>query len=140
MMAIIKTERNFVYAYDPQPDDVFVRASLLGPGDEPGTRTPRHLRYLPITEYQGLVDWAVSMADQMAFPIHVLPLSYEDMLVPGRIQPFRDAAARMTDQQRGEMRALVVTTCAEVMRDCDDWQVRADAYNVLRQLKVIHHD
>lgn len=136
-MAIIQTERNVVYAYDPQPDDAFVRASWMGLGDEPGTLRPRSVRYQPITEYQSLVDWAVSMADQMAFPIHVLPLSYDDMLAPGRIQPFRDAAARMTAQQRGEMRALVVTTCTEVMRDCDDWQVRADAYDVLRQLKMI---
>jgi hypothetical protein len=26
----------------------------------------------------------------------------------------------------------------EVMRDCDDWQVRADAYDILRKLKVTY--
>lgn len=137
MMAVIRTERNFVYAYDPQPDDVFVRASLLGPGDKPGVLHPRSLRYMPISEYQGLVDWAVSMADQMAHPIHVVPLSYDDIRNTARIEPFRAAVARMDDQQRGAMRATMVTTCAEVMRDCDDWQVRSDAYDILLQLKVV---
>jgi hypothetical protein len=137
MMAIIKTERNFVYAYDPQPDDVFVQAALIGPGDEPGVLHPRCLRYMPISAYQGLVDWAVSMADQMAHPIHVVPLSYDDMVRTKRIEPFRAAVARMDDQQRGEMRALVVTTCAEVMRDCDDPDIRADMFDILLQLKVI---
>lgn len=139
-MAIIQTERNRVVAHDPQPGDVFVRASLLVPGATPGTQTPRHLRYQPITDYQSLVDWAVSMADKIAYPIHVLPLSFRDMLVPGRFQPFADALAGMDDQQRGELRRLVVTTAAEVMRDCDDPDIRADMFDVLRKLKVIRHE
>jgi hypothetical protein len=139
-MAIFQTERNRVYAYDPQPDDVFVRASLLGPADgedifNPRRLTSRHLRYMPITSYLGLVEWAIGMADKMAYPIHILPLSYRDMMVPGRFKPICEAVASMTDQEHGEMRRIVVTTCAEVMRDCPDQQVRADAYEVLQKLK-----
>ena len=136
-MAIIQTERNRVFAHEPDADDVFVRASFLVQGDAAGTLTPHHLRYLPISEYQAVVDWAVSMADQMAYPIHVLPLSYDDMLAPSRIEPFRAAVARMDDQERGAMRALVVTTCAEVMRDCDEVEVREEAFSVLSKMGVV---
>ncbi|KAJ8134977.1 hypothetical protein OY671_011810, partial [Metschnikowia pulcherrima] len=73
-MAIINTERNRVHAHAIGDDDVFVRISLLG-YDEAGARVVRHSRYEPITEYQAAVDWAVSMADVMAHPIHVVPLN-----------------------------------------------------------------
>lgn len=136
-MAIIQTERNRVHAHAIGDDDVFVRISLLG-YDEAGSRVVRHLRYEPITEYQAAVDWAVSMADLMAHPIHVVPLNGDDMREPSRFGPICDAVASMSDQERGDMRRVVVTTCCEVMRDCDDWQVRADAYDILRQLKVTH--
>ena len=46
---------------------MFVRVSWVG-YDDAGERVLRHLRYDPITEYQAAVDWAVSMADQMAHP------------------------------------------------------------------------
>lgn len=138
-MTIINTERNRVHAHAIGDDDVFVRVSFIG-YDEAGARVTRHLRYEPITEYQRAVDWAVSMADLMAHPIHVVPLNADDMRVPSRFDPICAAVASMTDQERGEMRRVVVTTCAEVMRDCDDWRVRADAYDILRQLKVIHHE
>ena len=139
-MAIIQTERNRVYAHAIGDDDVFVQIALLTPGDAPNTLHPRCLPYQPISEYQAAVDWAVSMADQLAYPIHVQPLSYRDIRYTGRFAPICDAVASMDDQQRGAMRRAVVTTCAEVMRDCDDWQVRADCFDVLTQLKVIHHE
>lgn len=138
-MTTITTQRNKVITEEPEVDDVFVRVSLTVPGDAPGTRTVRHLPYQPISEYDEAVAWAVSMADQLAFPIHVVPLSYSDIRNTGRFKPICDAVASMTDQERGEMRQVVVTTAAEVMRDCDDPEIRADMFDVLRQLKVIHH-
>ena len=119
---------------------MFVRVSLTVPGDDPGTRTVRHLPYQPVSDYEAAVAWAVSMADQLAYPIHVVPLSYSDIRHTERFTPICEAVAAMDDQQRGAMRQVVVTTCAEVMRDSDDWQVRADCYDILTQLKVIHHD
>ncbi|HEX7822544.1 MAG TPA: hypothetical protein VF463_18215 [Sphingobium sp.] len=139
-MTIINTERNRVHAHAIGDDDVFVQIALLAPGDTPGTMRPQTLRYQPISHYQACVDWAVSMADQLAYPIHVQPLSYGDIRNTERFAPICDAVASMDDQQRGQFRREVVTTCCEVMRDCDDWQVRADAYDVLHQLKVIHHE
>lgn len=138
-MAIIQTERNSVHAHARGDDDVFVRVSWVG-YDDAGARVLRHLRYEPISDYQAAVDWAVSMADKMAHPLHVVPFNGDDMREPSRFKPICNAVAGMTDQERGAMRAVVVTTAATVMRDCDDWQVRADCYDILSQLKVIHHD
>ena len=134
----IQTTRNVVITEQPEPEDVFVRVSLMVPGDEPGTRTVRHLPYEPVSQYQAAVDWAVSMADQMAYPIHVVPLSHNDILRTGRWTPFRDFIAGMNDQERGELRRMIVTTAAEVMRDCDDPEIRADMFDVLRKLKVTY--
>lgn len=139
-MTTITTLRNKVVCDEPEADDVFVRVCLTVPGDEPGTRSVRPLRYQPIAEYQAAVDWAVSMADKMAFPIYVVPLSHSDILNTGRWKPFASFIAGMNDQERGELRRIIVTTAAEVMRDCDDPKIRADMFNVLRQLKVIYEN
>lgn len=139
-MTTITTQRNKVITEEPENDDVFVRVSLTVPGDEPGTRTVRHLRYQPISDYEQAVAWAVGMADQLAYPIHVVPLSYSDIRNTDRFVPICEAVASMNDQERGVMRQVVVTTAAEVMRDCDDPEIRADMFDVLRQLTVIDHD
>jgi hypothetical protein len=138
-MAIIQTERNRVHAHARGDDDVFVRVAWIG-YDMAGDRVLHHLPYKPITEYQAAVDWAVSMADQMAHPLHVVPFNGDDMREPSRFQPICEAVARMSDQERGAMRQVVVTTAAEVMRDCDNPAIRAECFDVLRQLKVIHHE
>jgi len=138
-MAIIQTERNRVHAHARGDDDVFVRVSWFG-YDEAGERVLHHFPYQPITEYQAAVDWAVSMADQLAHPIYVVPLNYSDIRNTERFMPICEAVASMTDQERGAMRRDVVNSMCEVLRDCDDWQVRADCYDILTQLKVIHHD
>lgn len=139
-MTTITTTRNRVITEEPEADDVFVCVSFLAPGDTPGTLVARDLRYQPISEYQAAVDWAVSIADQMAHRIYVVPLSYSDVRNTERFAPICDAVASMDDQERGAMRRDVVTTAAEVMRDCDDPEIRADMFDVLRQLKVIHHE
>ena len=95
-MAIIQTERNRVHAHAIGDDNVFVRISLLG-YNETGARVARHLRYEPITEYQAAVDWAVSMADRMAHPIHVVPLNYDDIRNADRFGPICDAHSRPTE-------------------------------------------
>ena len=100
----------------------------------------RSLRYLPISAYQECLDWAVAIADQMARPHYVVPVSHADIFNTERWTPYRNAIAGMNDQQRGELRRIVVSSMCEVMRDCDDWRVRANAYYILTQLKVIHHD
>lgn len=139
-MTTITTQRNKVITEAPEADDVFVETVLFGEGDTPGTLCGRRLRYAPISEYQAAVDWAVSIADQMAHRIYVVPISYDDIRNTDRWHPLHAAVASMNDQERGAMRRDVVNSMCEVLRDCDDWQVRANAYDILAQLKVIHHD
>lgn len=134
-MAIIKTERNFVYAYDPQPGDQYVEVTWHGPPEEGG----RHLipfggRPLPIERYQAVVDWAVSMADAMAYPLHVVTLPTDGVLTAERMDR---AYASMSGQERGEFRRLANTIAARVLRDCDDFEVRGSAYAVLAKTGVV---
>ena len=133
-MSVIRTKTNMVCAAEPEEDDLFVQLVWHGP-DEDG----RHLRAFecppqPIEEYQSTVDWAVGMADQMRFPLYVVPLRAVDVM---QTEQVKQAILRLSDQERGELRRMVVATLAEVMRDCDAPNVRADAYDVLLDMKVI---
>jgi hypothetical protein len=140
-MTTITTQRNRVFTEAPEADDVLVQVILFGEGDTPGTVAGRSLRYLPISAYQECLDWAVAIADQMARPLYVVPLNHNDILrSPQRWAPFADMLATLNDQERGQLRQMAIATCADVMRDCDEWHVRAEAYDILTQLKVIHHD
>jgi len=137
-MAIINTVRNIVYAYDPQPDDMLVSVGWKAPHDDGKHLRAITLLYQPISEYAATVQWALNIADKMAYPIHVLPLNHNDIFRTRRFDSYLNFIANMGDQECGELRQIFVTTCCEVMRDCDDWRVRADAYDILRQLKVTH--
>lgn len=135
-MAIINTQRNIVYAREPQPDDVFVQVGWSAPTDGVHRRTIT-LPYSPISAYREAVAFAVSMADMLVYPVHVVTLNHSDFLNTGRFEPYRNMLANLNDQERGEMRQLAITTCAEILRDCDEWEVRAEAYDLLVQLKVV---
>ncbi len=132
-MAIIRTELNSVRLYEPEPGhDLFVE-TLIVPGD---SNAYRRMWVKPITHWQDAVDWAVGMADFMRAPIIVAAIGGDSFLrlYDDRV---RSALAAMSDQQRGEMRQLVVTTCCETMRDCDDPDIRAEMFDALSKLKVI---
>jgi hypothetical protein len=134
----IPTARNEVITEKPEPDDIMVEVILFGEGDAPGTVCGRKLRQLPITHYQDCLDWAVAIADEMAHPVYVVPLNHNDIFRTERWTPFRDFIAGMNDQERGELHRIIVTTCCEVLRDSNDPGIRADVFNVLRQLKVTY--
>lgn len=134
-MPIIKVGSNRVAADDPGPDDTHVQVVWFGPGNEDG----QHRKVFegpvePVENYEAVVAWAVEMASQMIYPLYVVPMTGVDVL---RTVGVRDAVASLTDQQRGELRQHMVTTLANVMRDCDAPTVRADAYEVLQQMKVV---
>lgn len=133
-MPVFKTAHNKVVANEPEPDDVFVNLVWHGP-DEDGL----HMKAFeggpwPIAEYQSTIDWAVSMADALTHPLYVVPMRARDVFKPADVLT---AWPHLTDQERGKLRAYVVKAMAEVMRDCDDMQVRADAYKVLQNMKVV---
>ena len=136
----IKTKRNCVIADDPEPDDVFVRVAVLGEDlSKPHVLAPCFLQPLtPISEYQTLVDWAVSVADQFARPLYVVPVSANRFLHTDLFTPYRKMIATLPNQEWGELRQLCIATAAEVMRDCDDSNLRRECYDILIQLKVIN--
>lgn len=136
-MTTIATQRNKVITESPEPDDVMVEVILFGEGDTPGTVCGRELRHLPITHYQECLDWAVAVADQMARPVYVVPLNHNDIFRTKRWDPYREAIAGMDNQEHGELRQVVVTTAAEVMRDCNDPEIRADMFDILTKLRIV---
>lgn len=133
-MPVYKTANNKVVADEPEADDLFVQVVWHGPHED-----GRHLVGFegplePIEEYQRTIDWAVGMAEFMRFPLYVIPLRAQDAMKTERM---KRAVANLTDQERGELRRMVVATLAEVMRDSEDFDVRSDAYKVLLDMKVI---
>ncbi|MEM7664559.1 MAG: hypothetical protein AAF250_01765 [Pseudomonadota bacterium] len=134
-MPVITTQSNQVVAYEPGPDDKFVKVVWHGPGED-GERYLKafHGPYWPIEQYEQTVEWAVSMADQMRFPLHVVPRSGVDYVKSDELRSF---VAGLDDQERGELRRFVVNRLAEVMRDCQDPDVRADAHGVLADMGLV---
>ena len=95
-MAIIKTKRNYVCAYDPMPEDTFVCTWLMG-------SEQRHLMSTKtIDHYDSAVAWAVGMADKMAHPIEVVTVDGAEFLQRNR-EALEGHLASLTDQQRGEL-------------------------------------
>lgn len=134
-MSVIRTKTNMVVAEEIGEGDHWVQVVWHGPPED----ASQYGRMFegppwPIEEYRACVDWAVSMADQMTFPLYVVPMCAQDVMTTQRV---RQAIARLTDQERGELRRMVIATLGEVMRDCDDADVRADAYDLLLDMKVI---
>lgn len=74
-----------VVAYEPEPADRYVQIVWHGPPED-----GRHLRAFegppwPIDQYRASVDWAVSMADFMRYPLYVVPLRLKDL--PRELRP-----------------------------------------------------
>jgi len=133
-MPVYKTASNRVIADEPEADDLFVHVVWHGPHED-----GRHLVAFegplePISEYQGTIAWAVEMAQYMRFPLYVVPLRAQDAVKTDRM---KRAVERLTDQERGELRQLVVARMAEIMRNSDDFDVRDGAYKVLLDMKVV---
>lgn len=123
-MTTITTARNKVVTDEPEANDVLVYVGWTGPTDDPRVRRAISTRYLPITAYRECLDWAVAIADQFSHPLYVVPLNHDDILHTDRWNPFADMLATLNDQQRGEVRQMAVATCCELMRDCEDREVR----------------
>ena len=125
-MAIIKTERNHVYALEAMEGDCWVRTLVNG----------RTLLTEHIDQYQAAVDWAVSIADQFEHAIHIVPINPDDFMRSDGDKLER-RLAEMPPEQRHALRQEVVTAMAEVMRDCHDPAIRAEAFDVLAKMKEL---
>ena len=75
------------------------------------------------------------MADEMAHPLTVLPISAPEFMQANRAW-LENGLARMTHQERDELREVVVNRLLETMRDNNDPAMRAEAFEVLKMMKV----
>lgn len=134
-MPVHRTKTNMVVAEDVREGDHWVQVVWHGPPEE-GSAFCREFEALPspVEDYQKALDWAVGIADQMRFPLYVVPLCAVDLM---RTERVKQAVTRLSDDERGELRRMVVATLGEVMRDCANPVVRSDAYDVLLDMKVI---
>jgi len=133
-MPIIKCEENRVAADEPGPDDTHVRIIWFGPSQDGAHRKIFEGPLEPIGNYEDAVSWAVQKAAQMVFPLYVVPMTGAEVL---RTEKVQRGFATLTHQQRGELRREVLTMLTRIMRDCDDPVVRADAHEVLVQMRVV---
>lgn len=133
-MPIIKCGVNRVAADKPGPDDTHVRVVWFGPSQDGKHRKVFEGPLEPAENFEAAVTWAVEMAAQMVFPLYVVPLTAAEVL---RTEQAPRAFGGLTDQQRGELRRDVTGMLVRVMRDCDDPAVRADAHEVLVQMRVV---
>ena len=117
-----------LFAYEPQAGDTHVLTLIRSP-------TERYvLTTRPIAEYADAVAWAVSMSDAMAQGITVLPVTFIEFITATQAQ-LENGLASMTDDERAELRQVVVTRMLLVMRDSNDPALRAEAYEVLEMFK-----
>lgn len=133
-MPIIRCGDNRVAADEPGPDDTHVRVVWFGPSQDGVHRRVFEGPLEPAGDYEVAVAWAVEMAAQMVHPLYVVPLTGAQVL---RTDQAQRGLAAMTDQRRGELRREMLSMLARVMRDCDDPAVRADAHEVLVQMRVV---
>ena len=127
-MAVIKTKAGMVCAYEPKAGDSHVMTLIVSPTE----------RYVLTTQgieaYQAAVDWAVIMADAMARPITILPISATEFIGANRAR-LENGLAHMTDLERDELRQVVVNRMLAAMRDSNDPALRAQAHEVLNMMK-----
>ena len=125
-MAVYHSDGGMVCALEPLDGDCWVEV-FYG-----GAMRGRH----PIERYDEIVDWAKTISRQFLMPIQIVPISPSDLTQ----FPSSPAPSEMTtpEQRHADRRAVVNAMC-EVLRDCPDEAVRADAYDVLKTMKVIQH-
>lgn len=134
-MPIIKCGDNrVVIDEEPTADHTHVRVVWFGYSTDGKRRVAIEGPLEPIEDYEAAVNCAVGMAEMMVFPLYIVPMTGVEVL---RTEQAQQAFANLTDQQRGELRRDVTGMLARVMRNCDDPVVRADAHEVLVQLRVV---
>lgn len=121
---------NRVATMAPGPGDLFVVTTLGG----------KRVLVDPIADYEKALRIAEAFARQMAQPrpltIKVIPMSLPEMLAHIGTTPKRLAAGLSPDDEASD-RQLVVDTCMSALRECNEPQVRKDAYDLLVSIGVM---
>ena len=118
----------------PGPDDTHVQVVWFGPPQDGLHRKIFEGLVEPVENYADVLAWAHEMASQMVYPLYVVPMTGAEVL---RSEQVRSGVAKLTDQQRGELRRGMVAMLTTIMRDSDETTVRADAYDILKDMKVV---
>lgn len=136
-MPRMMTKRNRVIADDPEPDDVVVQVAWRVPSDGGGYQRYIELPLRPIAEYAAIVRWACEFADQLVYPIYVLPLCHRDILETNRFEPFRILLENLDEAKRRDFHQMLVDSCVALLLESDDHGNRAKAHRQLQSLGVV---
>lgn len=82
----------------------------------------------PVTEYEQARAKAIAFAKETKWSVKLLPVTGRELMGFMRVKPSDFASPSASD---AEMRQLVVSTCREALRECDDGTVRREAYDLL---------
>lgn len=121
-MSIIKTKLNHVAALEPMAGDVAVV-----------TRVGTAEVVQPIHQYRAAVQEAVTLADHMLHHVDVTPIDTDELLARAGMTP-ESLVARLSPQERAQVRRDCINTCTDAVRYSEDPAVVAAAEHTLRKL------
>lgn len=128
-MAVIKTQRNMVAAYEPLPEDRFVLTYVLG----------QKYRFVqsarPINQYLAQVSWAVEMADKLERVVNVVPITKDEYLAMMRREA-DEVSANPTVRQYFNLMQDRVIALLETIRESEDLEDRSVAREILVDMGV----
>lgn len=124
-MAVIKTGGGMVCAIPALDGDCWIEV----------WHGANRLGRLPIDQCEAAIEWAIPISREFVLPLQIIPISPSD-LANSSSYP-RPGGDVTTPEQRHEDRRAVVNAMCEVLRDCDDPEVRAEAFDVLVTMKVV---
>ena len=113
---------NYVSVLGPGPEDLFVVTMVDG----------KRYAIQPVSEYSSALDIAEKLAEQISSPVKLMALSLNEVLAFTGVS-LVDLAAGLTTED--DERAI--TACREVLRECNDRGLRAQAEEVLVSMGAI---
>lgn len=107
-----------VVTAEPGPRDVCVVTFIEG------VRAAINL----VTEYEQARAKAIAFAKETKRPVKLLPVTARELMGFMHVKPSELFGPSADD---AEMRQLVVSTCREALRECNDASVRREAFDLL---------
>ena len=84
----------------------------------------------PVSDYETVRAHAQTFAQEAKRSVKVLPMSITELMGFMGLTD-ADLTASLSDADEAKDRALIVTTCHEILRHCEDAGVRKEAYDLL---------
>lgn len=109
-----------VVSAEPLPRDHVVAIFVEG----------RRVSIHPAAQYERVLAHAQAFAAEAKRPVKVLPMTIGELMGFMNMDA-AELAASLSQEGAAQDRELVVTTCREILRNCDDGAVRREAYDLL---------